>query len=177
MNRILALLLPLLPIVFWQKLAPHLLSPTSDPARGGSPNARTLIIGALAEKAGARDLDQTSLTLIGFGAMLYSVAFGFLTHVLLGDKGLGVRVNGFLGFVGAGAAVAAWFALSARQGAFNPTAACFAAVLGSTLLLVGVCLLKAAVFVALDDYLSGAARVHGGGSRASSRVDAVVRRR
>lgn len=152
MHRFLWSLITLLPLLFWERLSPFLFGP-ADPAQ--VPAGRTGLARGVAQFVGGSGLSETAAAALSLLALVYSIAFGLLTHFLLADKGLGSKLNGFVGMIGGGAVVALWFLLVPKS-AFSYSAIFFTAIVGSTALLAAVCVLKSLVLSLFDDYMSGA---------------------
>lgn len=177
MNRILFGLLTVLPVIFWRKLLGLVFAPEET----GEPGVRAATIRGLAKMAGANGLDERGFAVLSLLAVAYSAVFGLATDLMLRDKGFGSNLNGFLGFVGGGAVVAAWLAVSPRAALASLSGVLITTMAGSTLLLVAFCVVKAIVLSRVDDVLCGATAPARGKSTpadrlAAARIAAVIDR-
>lgn len=168
MNRILFGVLTLLPVIFGRKL----LGLVFAPEESGESGVRAATIRGLAKMAGASGLDERGFGVLSLLAVAYSAVFGLATDLMLRDKGFGANLNGLLGFLGGGAVVAVWLAISPRAALASLSGVLVTTMAGSTLLLVAFCVIKAIVHARVDDVLSGANAPARRGSTPASRLPA-----
>jgi len=176
MNRLLLGLIALAPMLLWRKFsaATHPADPSASAS--GPPDARTKIVGAIAERFVDAHIDERALGLLTASALVYSVILAVVCAAVLGERGFGRGLGSAICFAGAAGSIGA-IALIAPKTA-TPGGLVLAGALGSAALMALCAFLKAMLIARLDDFASGAATAPGfGASRSAPRIDAATAHR
>jgi len=180
MNRLVLLVLNLLPPLFLTELLAFVATRVDKSGNHSGLDARSALIRHLTVVLAEARLTETELAVIPLIGLGYAVTLGIFTRLLLGDRGFGQETNGAIMFVGGVLGLEAWFAYAPKFRIGSLTDMTFAAVLGSTLLLVACVILKTHFFGKLDGVASGASAPPRPPARRAdleARRDAVVRPR
>ena len=177
MKRVLAILIMLLPLIYWNKIRLLFTPDGADAARHASGSGlHDEIMRHLANRVSGVEFTEGDFMLISFASLLFFVFVGFFCDALLGERAFGPKVNGALSFLGAAAFVTAWELLAPKGAAGSISTIVLMAALGSVALLLACAAFKRATIAWLDIAASGA-RPASGLSRSATRLKAVAGRR